>query len=327
MLLDFFRPISRNISISGHFDGRKFFNPYVKEKLQTFRLLKWLIKRKKANWPKWVKNRTLAELPVSIKDSQIAITFISHASFLIQTPTLNILIDPVYSKHVGLFSFIGPKRVRLPGVPFSKLPFIDLVLISHNHYDHLDLPTLKKIKRQNHNALFITGLGNEKLLNSNGIKNVIELDWWESEIVKDEKIIFTPAQHFTSRTPFDRGKTLWGGFVIETGGKKIYFAGDSGYGPHFKEIHSRVGALNLALLPIGAYKPRWLMKPMHMNPEEAIFAHLDLKAKLSIPMHFGMFCLSDESCEQPLIDLEKAMKKHKVSKIKILDFGQTHIMN
>lgn len=319
-------PTDRLIPISDHFDGEKFFNPHAKENLPYSRLIKWLIKRKKAKWPKWVKNDQQYELPVSPTGSKITVTFLSHASFLVQTSNVNILIDPVYSKRVGPL-FFGPRRVRRPGIPFSQLSQIDIVLISHNHYDHLDIPTLKRIKNEHRNVLFITGLGNKKLLNSHGIKNVAELDWWESLRQEDMDILYTPAKHFSSRTLFDRNKSLWGGFIISGHSKKIFFTGDSGYGWHFKEINTRMGAVDLALLPIGAYKPRWFMKPMHMNPEEAVHAHFDLDAKLSIPMHYGTFCLSEEPINEPLVRLFEAIKKYKIPNIKVLDFGQTHIMD
>lgn len=313
------------LPVSDHFDGKKFFNPHTKEKFPYFRLLKWLIKRKEAKWPKWVKNSNAVKLPSSLKKSQIAVTFINHASFLIQTASLNIIIDPVYSKRVGPYSLIGPKRVRLPGIPFTQLPPINIVFISHNHYDHLDIKALKRIKEK-HNPLFITGLGNKKLLNSHGIKNVIELDWWESYVYEDTEVVFTPAQHFSSRTPFDRNETLWGGIAINTRDKKIYYSGDTGYGPHFKEIYKKFGSFDLAFLPIGSYKPRWFMKMMHINPEEAVEAHLDLQSKLTIPVHYGTFPLSDEPFEQPLINLSAAMEKHNVSSFRVLDFGETLII-
>jgi L-ascorbate metabolism protein UlaG (beta-lactamase superfamily) len=327
MSIDSLYSPSKPIPISNHFNGKKFFNPHSNEKFHFFRLLKWLIKRKEAKWPKWVKNNLTSNLPISLNAPHIAITFINHASFLIQTPNLNILIDPIYSKRAGPLPFIGPKRVRLPGVPFSDLPNIDIVLISHNHYDHLDIPTLKRIKKFHHNSLFITGLKNKALLKSHGINNVVELDWWKTHTHDCADFIFTPAQHFSSRTLFDRNNSLWGGFIINIHNKKIYFAGDSGYSPHFKAIHNEVGHLDLALLPIGAYQPRWFMKPVHMNPQEAVQAHLDLNAKLSIPMHYGTFPLADDPFDQPLIDLRQAMQKYKVSNIKVLDFGQTHFIH
>lgn len=312
--------------LSDHCDGEKFFNPYIKEKLPFYRLLKWLIKRKKAKWPKWVKNTHTCQLPSKLKGKEIAVTFINHASFLIQTGGLNIIIDPIYSKRISPSSFFGPKRVRLPGIPLTALPHIDLVLITHNHYDHLDIDTLKHFKKS-HNPLFISGLGNKKFLNSHGFKNIIELDWWEKHVHKDAEIIFVPAQHFSARSAFDRNKTLWGGFVIQIKNKKIYHMGDSGYGPHFKDINQKIGSLDLSLIPIGCYKPRWFMKMMHINPEEAVQAHIELDSKLSIPMHYGTFPLSDEPFNQPLTNLRESLKKHRIAKFKVLEFGETLVVH
>lgn len=312
--------------ITDHYDGKRFFNPHAKEKFPYFRLLKWLIKRKSPKWPKFIANTYECHLPKDIKKGEITSTFISHASFLIQTATLNIIIDPVYSKRVGPYGLLGYKRVRLPGVPFNKLPSIDIVLISHNHYDHLDINTLKRIKKI-YNPYFVTGLGNSKLLKSYGFKKVIELDWWENYCYEDTEIEFVPAQHFSARTLFDRNRTLWGGFIIRTQNKTLYHAGDSGYGPHFKEIYKKIGRPDITFLPIGGYKPRWFMKMMHINPEEAVEVHLELGSKLTIPMHYGTFPLSDESYDQPLIDLEEAITKRDISGIKVLEFGETIIID
>ncbi len=322
MLRHFLFHRKNNYPLSNHFDGKKFFNPHAKEKFPYFRLLKWLIKRKEAKWPKWVQNHYPCQLPTHLKEKEIAVTFINHASFLIQTANLNILIDPIYSKRISPSALIGPKRVRLPGIPFKLLPPVDLILITHNHYDHLDIPTLKRLKKT-HNPLFISGLGNKKILKSHGFRQVIELDWWEKYHYRSSEITFVPAQHFSSRSPFDRNQTLWGGFMVEILGKKIYHMGDSGYGPHFQEIQKTLGSPDVSLLSIGSYKPRWFMKKMHINPEEAVQAHLELDSQLTIPMHFGTFPLSDEPFEQPLVNLEASIKKHRITKIKVLDFGET----
>lgn len=311
--------------ISDHYNGKQFFNPHAKEKFPYFRLLKWLIQHREVKWPNFVANKHTCNLPKNIRKGEIASTFINHASFLIQTVSLNIIIDPIYSKRISPCAFFGPKRVRLPGVPFSDLPLIDLVLISHNHYDHLDLNTLKRIKKA-HNPLFITGLGNKRFLNSYGFKKVIELDWWEKHFYQDTEIEFVPAQHFSARTLFDRNRTLWGGFVIRTQEKTLYHAGDSGYGPHFKEIHQKIGRPDLSLLPIGCYKPRWFMKKMHINPEEALTVHMELGSQLTIPMHYGTFPLSDEPFDQPLSNLSEAIERRGISGIKVLKFGQTIII-
>jgi L-ascorbate metabolism protein UlaG (beta-lactamase superfamily) len=223
---------------------------------------------------------------------------------LIQTSLGNILTDPIYSERAGPLQFLGPRRVRQPGVAFDDLPEISLVLISHNHYDHLDLPTLRALDRRFH-PLFVTPLKNGPLLKSAGILRVQQLNWWEHAATVTPRISLTPAQHFSARTLFDRNRALWGGFVISTGPLRIFFAGDTGYGRHFRDIHKRYGPVDLALLPIGAYEPRWFMKDIHMNPAEAVQAHLDLEARQSIGMHFGTFRLAQEGIADPVADLER----------------------
>ncbi|PWU04279.1 MAG: hydrolase [Verrucomicrobia bacterium] len=323
-MLHLFSKRKRLYPHSDHCDGEKFSNTHVKERYPLSRFIKWRIIRKPHKWPKWVQNRHPYQ-PPNLKENEVAISFIYHASFLIQTMNLNILIDPIYSKRASPVSFLGPKRIRLPGVPYSTLPPIHLVLLSHNHYDHLDIPTLNLLKKT-HNPLFITGLGNKKFLKSEGLLKTLELDWWEKHKDSEINITSVPAQHFSSRTPFDRNHTLWSGFVIEIQNKKIYHAGDTGYSPHFKEIYKKLGAPDVSLLPIGCYQPRWFMKMMHTNPEEAVQAHMDLHSKLSIPMHYGTFPLSDEPLHQPLNDLEIAIKKHRISNVKVLEIGETIII-
>ena len=242
---------------------------------------------------------------------EVVVTFVGHATFLIQAAATNLLIDPVYSRRASPVSFAGPRRVRAPGVRFDDLPTISLVLLSHNHYDHCDLDTLKLLERRFHPRV-VTPLGNGRLLRSAGIRQVEEIDWWETSSAALLPITLTPAQHFSARGPFDRNRALWGGFLIEAGGHRILHAGDSGYGPHFREIGARLGPIDLALLPIGAYEPRWFMKDIHMNPAEAVQAHLDLAARRSIAMHFGTFQLTAEGIDEPVRELPKALRERGV---------------
>jgi L-ascorbate metabolism protein UlaG (beta-lactamase superfamily) len=258
-------------------------------------------------WTRWPR-----EVPVEPRrpptpgPDQVVVTFIGHAAFLIQVAATTVLIDPVYSRRASPTSFAGPRRVRLPGVRFEDLPAISLVLLSHNHYDHCDLRTLRLLERRFHPPV-VTPLGNGRLLRPAGIRQVEEIDWWETASAAPLPITLTPAQHFSARNMFDRNRALWGGFMIEAGGHRILFAGDTGYGPHFREIAARLGPVDLALLPIGAYEPRWFMKDIHMNPAEAVQAHLDLAARRSIAMHFGTFQLTPEGIDEPARDLAKAL--------------------
>ena len=255
----------------------------------------------------------------------MAVTFIGHSTFLLQLPGLNLLTDPLFSERTSPFSWAGPKRVRPPALSLAQLPRIDVVLVSHNHYDHLDLPSLRWLARE-HQPLIVTTLGNKAWLEARDVNNAYELDWWQSHRAAPElEVVCTPAQHFAARAPWDRCKTLWGGFVLKTPAGRIYFAGDSGYFGGFKDIGARLGPIDLAFLPIGAYEPRWFMEPVHMNPDEAVRAHRDLGARQSIGMHFGTVQLTDEAIDAPLRDLAAARAVHGVEpgSFATMDFGQT----
>jgi L-ascorbate metabolism protein UlaG (beta-lactamase superfamily) len=295
-------------SPTDHFDGRRFFNPNGANGQPFWRLPRLL----RTPWTKWP-----SEIPVEPRQppspgpDEVVVTFVGHATFLIQVGTTNVLIDPVYSRRASPLSFAGPRRARGPGVPFDDLPPISLVLLSHCHYDHCDLATLRLLEQRFHPPV-VAPLGNGPLVRSAGFRQVEELDWWGTSSVALLPITVTPAQHFSARSPFDRNRRLWGGFLIEAGGRRILHAGDSGYGPHFREIGARVGPIDLALLPIGAYEPRWFMKDIHMNPAEAVQAHLDLGARRSIAMHFGTFQLTPEGIDEPVRELANALRDRSV---------------
>jgi L-ascorbate metabolism protein UlaG (beta-lactamase superfamily) len=291
-------------SRTDHFDGRRFFNPDGANGQPFWRLPRLLL----TPWTRWP-----AEVPVEPRrppnpgPAEVVVTFIGHASFLIQIGATSVLVDPVYADRASPLSFAGPRRARAPGVRLDDLPPISLVLLSHNHYDHCDLGTLRLLERRFHPAA-VTPLGNGRLLRSAGLRQVEELDWWETSSAAPLPITLTRAQHFSARSPFDRNRALWGGFLIEAGGHRILHAGDSGYGPHFREIATRLGPIDLALFPIGAYEPRWFMKDIHMNPAEAVQAHLDLGARRSIAMHFGTFQLTPEGIDEPVGELANARR-------------------
>ena len=263
-------------------------------------------------------------MPPAVASGDVAVTFIGHSSFLIQTGTTALLIDPIYSERASPVTFAGPRRVRAPGVRFDDLPPISVVLVSHNHYDHCDLRTLATLNRR-FQPSFLTPLANAPLLNSVGITRVTELDWWDSADVASIKLTATPAQHFSARGLFDRDRALWSGFFIEAAGRRILFAGDSGYGPHFRDIAARLAPIDLALLPIGAYEPRWFMKDIHMTPQEAVQAHLDLGAQQSIAMHFGTFQLTPEAIDEPVRLLSRALEEQGVSaaEFRTLEVGES----
>jgi L-ascorbate metabolism protein UlaG (beta-lactamase superfamily) len=294
-------------SHTDHFDGRRFFNPNGANG-QPLRMVPRLLLTPRTRWPSEV--AVEPRRPPNPGPDEAIITFVGHATFLIQAGATNVLIDPVFYRRASPLSFAGPRRARAPGVRFDDLPPISLVLLSHNHYDHCDIGTLRLLEQRFHPPV-VTPLGNGRLLRSAGIRQVEELDWWETASVAPP-VTATPAQHFSARGPFDRNRALWGGFLIEVGGYRILHAGDSGYGPHFVEIAARLGPIDLALLPIGAYEPRWFMKDIHMNPAEAVQAHLDLGARQSIAMHFGTFQLTPEGIDEPVRELGNALRERGV---------------
>jgi L-ascorbate metabolism protein UlaG (beta-lactamase superfamily) len=311
-------------SPTDHFDGRRFFNPNGANG-QPFRRLPRLLLTPRTRWPSEV--AVEPRRPPNPGPDEVVVTFIGHASFLIQAAAANLLIDPVYYRRASPLPFGGPRRVRAPGVRFDDLPPISLVLLSHNHYDHCDLGTLQLLQRRFHPPV-VTPLGNGRLLRSVGIGQVEEIDWWETSSAAPLPITVTPAQHFSARGPFDRNRALWGGFLIEAGGLRILHAGDSGYGPHFREIGARLGPIDLALLPIGAYQPRWFMKDIHMNPAEAVQAHLDLAACRSLAMHFGTFQLTPEGIDEPVRELATALRERGVpaDRFRALEVGESALL-
>nr|WP_255695609.1 MBL fold metallo-hydrolase [Rhodohalobacter sp. 614A] len=312
--------------VSDHFNGSKFVNPSGATTQSTLEVLKWSLNREPGEWTELTEeNATFAEKPASRVTNSLAITYVNHATFLIQTGGLNILLDPVWSERVSPLSFAGPKRMRPPGLKFEDLPEIDLVILSHNHYDHLDIETLKKINTQ-YAPDFIVPLGVDLYLNKQGISQTTALDWWDQEAVSEDIVVNSvPAQHFSARGLFDRNKTLWAGYVLETPFGNVYFAGDTGYDDFFKEIGEKFGSVKVGLIPIGAYKPEWFMGPIHVNPAEAIQIHKDVNAEISFGMHFGTFPLADDGMEEPANDFYEAMQKPENAGVnfKLLTEGDT----
>ncbi len=290
--------------LSDHFDGQRFFNPWGSSAKGLLEVLRWKLTSRPERWPARVVDPPAGPLP-DLGPDQLSATFLGHATLLMRLPGLTVLTDPIFSKRASPFSWAGPARVRPAAATPSELPTVDAVVVSHNHYDHLDLPSLRALAAAGVETA-VTPLGNGRWLTAAGFKKVIELDWWESVAVANGRITLTPAQHWSSRTPFDRNAALWGGFRMEAGGRSAFFPGDTGYGPHFATIRERTGPVDLAALPIGAYEPRWFMASMHMDPHDAVQAHSDLGARASVAMHWGTFHLTDEGIEAPLRRLEQA---------------------
>jgi N-acyl-phosphatidylethanolamine-hydrolysing phospholipase D len=240
---------------------------------------------------------------------QPAVTWIGHATALVQLGGLTLLTDPIFSPRASPLSFIGPQRQQPPGLALVELPHIDLVLASHNHYDHLDEASLQALCRQPGGPpLFVVPLGLQRWLARRGITHAVELDWWQQHTVKGVEVHLLPAQHWSGRGLHDRMKTLWGGFAVMAPDCQLFFAGDTGYSRDFADIRAHFadrqgaaagGGFDLALLPIGAYEPRWFMAEQHVNVHEAVKIHRDLGAKRSLGVHWGTFHLTDEALDEP----------------------------
>jgi L-ascorbate metabolism protein UlaG (beta-lactamase superfamily) len=310
---------------SDHFDGKRFYNQGNHTEQGFFTFLKWITTRDAPEWRKMPAVANHTKLSQRVGNGELQITFINHATFLIQMDGLNILTDPLWSERTSPVSFTGPQRVQQPGILLNDLPPIDAVVLSHNHYDHLDLPTLKIIAGRDKPHIF-AGLGNRVLLNKAGIDNVREMDWWEQEILSDTVAVsFVPARHFSNRGMCDHNKTLWGGFVLESSAGAVYFAGDTGFGPHFEQIGNRFTSIRLALLPIGAFQPEWFMAPHHMSPPDALKAHFILRTHTSVAMHYGTFRLGDDQQNEPVEALRSAIAAADMqsSQFWIMEFGES----
>jgi len=321
------RPLHRRaLPANDHCDGTRFFNPGIATDKGLGDFLRWRFTRTAVPWPRRVADAD-PPLPAELRAGEVAATYIGHATVLLRFPGLAVLTDPVFSERASPVGWIGPKRVRAPAIARDALPRIDAVLLSHNHYDHMDLPSLRRIAKR-WNPPIVTGIGNGAYLAAKGLGNVIELDWWERvEPLPGLGIVYVPAQHWSRRRPWDTNRMLWGGHVVEAGGARLYFAGDTGYPGHFAEIARRLGAPDLALLPIGAYEPRWFMAPQHMNPDDAVRAHIDLGARLSIAIHFATFHLTDEAIDAPAAALAVALRERGVAEnaFRLPGFGETII--
>ncbi len=257
--------------------------------------------------------------PPQPRVSDMRVTLVGHSTVLVQCAGLNILTDPVWSERVSPVRLAGPRRRRPPGLRLGDLPPIDIVLVSHDHYDHLDVPTLRRLAA--HRPRVFTGLGNGRTIGACGL-SAREMAWWGEAEHGGAHITFVPAQHFSGRGLSDRDRTLWGGFFVRTDAGSFYFAGDTGWGQFFDDVRRRLGPPRLALLPIGGYKPRWFMSGVHISPAEAVRAHEVLGARTSVAIHYGTFALADEGMDEPEADLEAALEAHRDARFWVVPHGE-----
>ncbi|MES2402113.1 MAG: MBL fold metallo-hydrolase [Pseudomonadota bacterium] len=336
-----------------HHTAEGFKNNYVDTVSKSFgELVRWQIERRQQGLPK------PAQQPTPQKQADLAaiqayttsatgapappaITWIGHASMLVQAGGLNVLTDPVLSERASPFQFMGPKRAQPPGIALADLPVIDVVLISHNHYDHLDKASVLDIAARSKAAgkptLFLVPLGMKSWFTDLGIDNTIEMDWWDKQVLKGVEFNFTPVQHWSARGFGDRSQTLWGGYAVFAPDFHWYFSGDTGYTKDFADTRARFadrqspgkgGGFDLALIAVGAYEPRWFMSTQHVNPAEAVQAHKDLGAKRSVGVHWGTFELTDESLDQPPKDLADARRAQGLNDddFSVMAIGETRVL-
>lgn len=323
------------MSKPSHHTGRRFRNNYGSWNGQppVAEVLRWLWQRRGLRIPTpegelfRVRRPDVAFLQAN--RAQPTLTWIGHVTFLLQLGGLNILTDPHFGPRASPLPFAGPeRRVPLP-LTMDELPRIDVALLSHNHYDHLDRGSVRALARQAGGPpLFLLPLGLARWFRRQGIASVVELDWWQRHRVGGVEFHFLPCQHWSKRTPWDTNRSLWGGWLVDAG-FRFYFAGDTGYSRDFIDIYTRFGSVDLAALPIGAYAPRWFMAPQHVDPEESVQIFQDLRPRRAVAMHWGTFVLTDEPLDEPPRRLAAALARAGVepSRFGVMGFGETQYLS
>ena len=290
----------------------RFHNPWPDSEPRSLRdVLRWSAERRKQ--PR-APTPPRGSFPVAAPDiayprasaTAFTATWIGHSTVLLQAGGLNILTDPVFSQRAFPVQWAGPRRVMDPGLALEALPPIDVVLLSHNHYDHLDRPAVKRISRAHPEAQWIVPLGVGAYVRPWGARHIVELDWWQETVACGLRITATPSRHFSARTPRDRNRSLWCGFALEVGGTRVWFAGDTAYHPEFGRIGATCGPFDFVMIPIGAYDPRWFMHVVHVDPDEAVRIYQDVAAPhagqplpVMLGIHWGTFRLTDEPMDEP----------------------------
>jgi L-ascorbate metabolism protein UlaG (beta-lactamase superfamily) len=321
-LFDIAKPRRRESAVpfppTDHCDGKTFFNPGAPPVASLRDVIRWKSTSHPVPWPKRVE--VVPQPPPAPPAGEgVTATWVGHATFLLQTAAGAVLTDPVFSDRAGPLGLLGPRRAAAPGIRLADLPRVALILLSHDHYDHCDLASLRRLARRDA-PVIVTPLGYRPLLRGLGFRAVVELDWWQSHQEPGlAEVTLVPALHWCRRTPFATNNRLWGGHMATLGGRRVYFVGDSGYAEDFfPAVQARCGAPDLALIPIGAYEPRWFMKAAHMDPAEAVRVHQEVGARRSIAMHWGTFQLTDEGREQPVEALAAARG---AAAFEVLPFG------
>lgn len=319
-------PVYYEGPVSDHFDGQFFYNPGHTKGKSFKDSLRWMLSRDRPVWPEYRELAVTDQPPQQVTGGKLRLAYVGHASILLQTRGLNILLDPVWSDRASPVSWVGPKRAHSPGIRFEDLPPIDVVLLTHSHYDHMDIPFLAMLWQRDRPRV-IAPLGNDSILKRKLPQLQVETyDWYEqAELGGSLRVHLTPALHWSARSVWDRRRALWASFVLESPDGSLYLVGDTafGNGDIFRQAAARYGPFRLALLPIGAYLPRWFMREHHMDPQEAVRAHSLLKAAYSVPLHYGTFPLADDTYAGPLHDLQTALADQQVSaeKFHILQAG------
>jgi L-ascorbate metabolism protein UlaG (beta-lactamase superfamily) len=315
--------------VSDHFNGTHFFDPDGASPKPLWKVLRWQMTKQAAKWPEWAPSPCADTPPPRVTGAGARLSFVGHASWLIQTAGLNILVDPVWSQRCSPFAFAGPKRVNDPGIVFDKLPPIDAVLVSHGHYDHLDVATLSRLTAK-FSPRVVTALGNDVTMrDADSAIRAEGFDWGDRiELGNGVAVTLVATRHWTARGLFDRNKSLWASFVLETPAGKIYIVCDSGYGDgrHFRRVREAHGPLRAAILPIGAYEPRWFMRDQHMNPEDAVKALADCGAPVALAHHHGTFQLTDEAIDAPVQALGVALDAASVPRDKFVVLKPGQVM-
>ncbi|MEP7326867.1 MAG: MBL fold metallo-hydrolase [Gemmatimonadota bacterium] len=270
-----------------------------------------------------------------VGDTNFSATWIGHSSVLLQLGGLNVLTDPVFSQRASPLQWMGPRRVMDPGLSIDALPPLDVVLLSHNHYDHLDRPAVKRIARNHSRATWVVSLGVGAYIRRWGVGEIVELDWWQQTVIKDLRVTATPACHFSGRSLRDRNRSLWCGFAFEIGEKRAYFVGDTAYHPEFGKVGEKCGPFDFVMIPIGAYDPRWFMRVVHVDPEEAVRIYQDVVAAhpgrphpVMLGIHWGTFRLTDEPMDEPPRRARERWRAEGLdeSRLWIARFGETRVL-